>query len=209
MAGVGEALRALLMLQLGTEPEGLTEGLRHTLEAQRDRLEAGDLLRMLRLLAENETAMRRSVNPRLIVETLLLRWSMLDRIVDLTQVLGAGGGRAGGAGSPSTARPAPTTRVVPGGSGSPGASPPAGGSAHGGAGSARAVGDPGPSGSAQSLPEPPAPTAVMDRVPAALEALSRKAVDGALLDVNIGGVLVFPVADALKARAIGVGPDQN
>ncbi|HET7426481.1 MAG TPA: DNA polymerase III subunit gamma/tau, partial [Gemmatimonadales bacterium] len=47
MAGVGETLRALLMLQLGTEPEGLTEGLRQALESQRGRLDGGDLLRML------------------------------------------------------------------------------------------------------------------------------------------------------------------
>jgi DNA polymerase-3 subunit gamma/tau len=33
---------------------------------------------------------RRSVNPRLVVETLLLRWVMLDRIVDLEQVMAAG-----------------------------------------------------------------------------------------------------------------------
>ncbi len=52
------------------------------------------LLRMLRLLAESETGIRRSVNPRLVVETLLLRWTMLDRIVDLAQVLGSGGGSA-------------------------------------------------------------------------------------------------------------------
>src|SRR5690349_5364369 len=107
MAGVGETLRALLMLQLGTEPEGLTESLRQALEAQRGRLDAGDLLRMLRLLAENETPMRRSANPRLIVETLLLRWAMLDRIVDLAQVLGAGGNRSGGAGGSAQASGAP------------------------------------------------------------------------------------------------------
>jgi DNA polymerase-3 subunit gamma/tau len=53
---------------------------------------------MLRLLAENEMGIRRSVNPRLAVETLLLRWAMLDRIVDLEQVIEAGkrgGGEAG------------------------------------------------------------------------------------------------------------------
>jgi len=98
MAGAGEVLRALLMLQLGNEPEGITEAMRQALRADRDRLEPGDVLRMLRLLAESEGAIRRSVNPRLAVETLLLRWTMLDRIVDLAQVLGtvspaAGGGR--------------------------------------------------------------------------------------------------------------------
>ncbi|HEX6615483.1 MAG TPA: DNA polymerase III subunit gamma/tau [Gemmatimonadales bacterium] len=100
MAGAGETLRALLMLQLGHEPEGLTEGLRHALQANRDRLEQGDVLRMLRLLAESEGAIRRSGNPRLIVETLLLRWTMLDRIVDLEQVLT--GGRSAGSAREST-----------------------------------------------------------------------------------------------------------
>jgi DNA polymerase-3 subunit gamma/tau len=108
MGGAGEALRALLMLQLGTAPEGLTEALRGTLERQRDRLEAGDLLRMLRLLADSETAIRRSANPRLIVETLLLRWTMLDRIVDLAEVLGGGGSAA-----PATAPVAPSTTARP------------------------------------------------------------------------------------------------
>jgi DNA polymerase-3 subunit gamma/tau len=105
MAGAGEALRSLLMLQLGNEPEGLTEAMRQTLDDEKAKLEPGDVLRMLKLLAESEPAIRRSVNPRLIVETLLLRWAMLDRIVDLEQVLaskgtvepGGSGGRGGGA----------------------------------------------------------------------------------------------------------------
>jgi DNA polymerase-3 subunit gamma/tau len=112
MGGAGEALRALLMLQLGSAPEGLTEALRGALELHRDRLEPGDLLRMLRLLADSETAIRRSTNPRLIVETLLLRWTMLDRIVDLAQVLergeSAGGGPSGGGSAGgSVGRPSP------------------------------------------------------------------------------------------------------
>jgi DNA polymerase-3 subunit gamma/tau len=45
---------------------------------------------MLRLLADNETAVRRSGNGRLVVETLLLRWAMLDRVVDLQEVLERG-----------------------------------------------------------------------------------------------------------------------
>ncbi|MGH7514557.1 MAG: DNA polymerase III subunit gamma/tau [Gemmatimonadales bacterium] len=110
MAGAGEVLRSLLMLQLGNEPEGLTEGMRQALEFQRDRLEAGDLLRMLRLLADNETAIRRSANPRLIVETLLLRWTMLDRIVDLAQVLGAGAAPRTGGGGPPAPKLAPAPR---------------------------------------------------------------------------------------------------
>ncbi len=104
MGGTGEALRALLMLQLGSVPEGMTEVMRTTLEGYRDQIESGDVLRMLRLLADNETAIRRSVNPRLTVETLLLRWTMLDRIVDLRQVLESGGAPS----SPSTAFSSPS-----------------------------------------------------------------------------------------------------
>jgi DNA polymerase-3 subunit gamma/tau len=105
MAGTAEVLRGLLMLQVGTEPEGMTEALRAMLEAYRGRLEAGDVIRMLRLLADNEVGIRRSANPRLVVETLLLRWAVLDRMVDLEQVIQAGrapsgwvGGGAGGQG---------------------------------------------------------------------------------------------------------------
>jgi DNA polymerase-3 subunit gamma/tau len=98
IGGVADVLRGLLMLQVGAEPEGLTEALRATLERYRDRLDAGDVLRMLRLLADNETGIRRSVSPRLVVETLLLRWAMMDRTVDLEQVIAAGkrgGGEVG------------------------------------------------------------------------------------------------------------------
>ncbi len=110
MGGAGEALRGLLMLQLGAEPEGLTEVMRQALRSYRDRLEAGDVLRMLRLLTEGEAAIRRSANPRLAVETLLLRWTMLDRIVDLRQVLEAG---QPGGGTPTRPPAAPTPEPPP------------------------------------------------------------------------------------------------
>jgi len=87
MNGAAEMLRALLMVQVGAEPEGLTESTRAMLEQYRAQLDPGDILRMLRLLSDNETAIRRSGNARLVVETLLLRWAMLDRVVDLQAVL--------------------------------------------------------------------------------------------------------------------------
>ncbi len=94
MGGAGELLRALLMRQLGGDPQGLTEALRQRLEEYRDRLEAGDLVRMLRLMADSEVSIRRSASPRLVVETLLLRWAMMDRTVDLREVIA--GGQTGG-----------------------------------------------------------------------------------------------------------------
>jgi DNA polymerase III subunit gamma/tau len=101
--GVADVLRGLLMLQVGAEPEGMTEAVRATLERYRNRLDAGDVLRMLKLVADNEMGIRRSVSPRLVVETLLLRWALMDRTVDLEDVIKAGQ-RGSGAGSlPSSA----------------------------------------------------------------------------------------------------------
>jgi DNA polymerase-3 subunit gamma/tau len=108
----GEVLRSLLMLKVGAKPEGLTEALRQSLEQHADRLAAGDLLRMLKLLAESEASLRRSGNPRLGVETLLLRWAMMDRTVDLQAVLAGGktGGREGGNMAPGPDSPRGATR---------------------------------------------------------------------------------------------------
>jgi DNA polymerase-3 subunit gamma/tau len=89
IAGAGEAVRALLMLTVGARPEGLTEALQQTLARYQDQLAPGDLLRMLKLLGESEPLLRRSASPRLAVETLLLRWVLMDRTVDLEAVLEA------------------------------------------------------------------------------------------------------------------------
>jgi DNA polymerase III subunit gamma/tau len=116
MGGAGELLRSLLMLQLGNEPEGLTEAVRQGLELYRGRLEPGDVVRMLRLLTESEAPIRRSTNPRLVVETLLLRWTMMDRTVDLQEVLQGGGGtaREGGRSAPAPGPgPGPAPAPVP------------------------------------------------------------------------------------------------
>ena len=105
IGGAGELLRSLLMLQLGTAPQGLTEAARQGLERYRDRLEPGDVVRMLRLLTDSEALIRRSANARLVVETLLLRWAMMDRTVELRQVLEgneAGSRPAGPPGTPAT-----------------------------------------------------------------------------------------------------------
>jgi DNA polymerase-3 subunit gamma/tau len=116
--GLGDVLRAMLMVQLGATPEGLTERMHQTIDAARARLAPEDAVRMLRLLVENEGAVRRSGNPRLAVETLLLRWAMMDRTVDLEKVLAGGEPvvrRSGGQTDRQTDRRSDgsTTRPVP------------------------------------------------------------------------------------------------
>jgi DNA polymerase-3 subunit gamma/tau len=85
--GLAELLRAVLMVATGAEPDGLTAAQREVVAAAKSRLSAGDVLRMLALLTQAEIAIRRSANPRLIVETVLLRWAMMDRTVDLEAVI--------------------------------------------------------------------------------------------------------------------------
>jgi DNA polymerase III subunit gamma/tau len=67
---------------------------------------------MLKLLTETEADIRRSTNPRLVVETLLLRWTMLDRLVDLQQVL-AGESRPAAAVAPPGSTPSAPARRSP------------------------------------------------------------------------------------------------
>ena len=95
MTGAADVLRAFLMKESGVEPEGLTESIREALDKARGKLAAGDVIRMLSLLAEAEASIRRSASARLMVETLLLRWTVMDRIVDLEAVLNQGSGVRG------------------------------------------------------------------------------------------------------------------
>lgn len=87
MNTAAEWLRARLMLSVGAAPEGLTEAARQALSDVGDALGTGDILRMLKLLTDQEAALRRSAQPRLVAETLLLRWALMDRTVDLEEVL--------------------------------------------------------------------------------------------------------------------------
>ena len=89
VGGAGEALRALLLRILGGQPEGVTDTLRAAIERHAERYAEGDVLRMLKLLGEADWAIRRSPHARLHVETLLLQWTLLDRTVELQEVMEA------------------------------------------------------------------------------------------------------------------------
>ena len=112
--GLVDVLRGLLRLRLtGGAWAEVREDLR---EAFRERAEAfapADLVRMLALASDLEAngSLRRSANPRLLLEMLLLRFSYLDRTVELEELLHAVGGAphgepAGGPGGPARGRPA-------------------------------------------------------------------------------------------------------
>jgi DNA polymerase III subunit gamma/tau len=111
--GAGETLRALLLVGVGGQPEGLTERMQELIRAYSAVLPAPDVVRLLSVLSEMEERIRRGGNMRLAVELLLLRWAMADRTVALGEVLDAlkGGGPTGGR-PDGRVNPAPVLRDV-------------------------------------------------------------------------------------------------
>ena len=114
--GLAELLRALVMSHYGAEPEGLPESTRRLIAGIAPRLGPEDAVRMLKLLGEAEQGIRRSANPRIGLETLLLRWAMMDRAVDLRAMLAGGAPLPAVAGKPipQVVSAAPRSRGGPG-----------------------------------------------------------------------------------------------
>jgi len=125
--GAGDVLRALLAVRLGGRPEGVSSALAAHVSRFAPSLEPGDLLRMLRVLEEAEEPIRRGAHPRLAVETMMVRWALMDRTVEIADLLrdeGAGKlpdgkvravtrGEGGGARTPPTAPSRPATMRDP------------------------------------------------------------------------------------------------
>jgi DNA polymerase-3 subunit gamma/tau len=103
--GLMDALRMVLRLRLTPDASlDLREDLRVSFAERAGRFASGDLVRMLSAAAELESngSLRRSPNPRVLIEMLLLRMSYMDRTVDLEELIRAVGGAPppeGGAGS--------------------------------------------------------------------------------------------------------------
>src|SRR5438309_2298155 len=87
--GAGETLRALVLVGVGGQPEGMTEGLLAVIRTYAPQLPPADVVRLLTILSESEERLSRSANTRLLVEVLLLRWAMMDRTVELSDVINA------------------------------------------------------------------------------------------------------------------------
>ncbi|MEO8878775.1 MAG: DNA polymerase III subunit gamma/tau, partial [Gemmatimonadaceae bacterium] len=125
LGGLADIFRAALALALGDETGGLAElsdRTRESLIEREGRLTAGDLLRMLSAITELEPRFRRSGQQQMLVETMLVRFALMDRTVSLEEVLrglgpddgssGDGDGDSRGAArTPAPRAPAPTTVV--------------------------------------------------------------------------------------------------
>ena len=110
VAGAGETLRAVLLVGLGGEPEGLTESLQALVRKYRSLLPAPDVVRLLAVLSEMELQIKSSGNTRLAVELLLLRWAMMARTVELEEVIRALGSEPGKGERPGKGDPVPVLR---------------------------------------------------------------------------------------------------
>lgn len=116
LTGLADMLRAQLSIALGGAAIDVSERARDALVERKNRIAAADLLRMLQAIGELEPRFRRSGQQQLLTETLLVRFALLDRAVDLEDVLrsiggGDGGGGGGGSGPFERPEPRPTHRA--------------------------------------------------------------------------------------------------
>jgi DNA polymerase-3 subunit gamma/tau len=126
LTGVGDLLRAQLAVTLGGSAPDVTEATRAALAERAEpahpaHLAPADLVRMLQLLVEAEPRFRKSAQQQLLLETLLVRFALMDRAVALEDVLRGLGDPGGEASAPRAARPAPAAPPVVRDGGPPGA----------------------------------------------------------------------------------------
>lgn len=117
LAGFADVLRAQLAIVLGGGVPDLSDHLKHELDARKDNFASGDLLRMLTMIVEIEPHFRRSGQPQMLLETLLVRFALLDRTLDLEDMLrGLGGGAPAPLRKPESAAavpPSPSNAALP------------------------------------------------------------------------------------------------
>jgi len=114
--GLADMLRAQLAVTLGSSAVDVSERARNLLVERRDRIPAADLLRMLAAVGELEPRFRKSGQQQLLVETLLIRFALLDRAVAIEDVLrGMGEGPSSGGGSRPASSSLGGSRASPGG----------------------------------------------------------------------------------------------
>ncbi|HEX8725081.1 MAG TPA: DNA polymerase III subunit gamma/tau [Gemmatimonadaceae bacterium] len=104
LTGLADIMRAQLALTLGGTAPELSDAARRALSERVNKLSAGDLLRMLNALADLEPHFRKSGQQQMLVEMLLVRFALMDRTVEIEDVLRAMGGGEGGGGASDAAR---------------------------------------------------------------------------------------------------------
>jgi DNA polymerase-3 subunit gamma/tau len=106
LSGLADIIRAQLAIFLGGQVPDLPEKARTALEERRTRWSAADLLRMLSAIGELEPRFRKSGQQQLLIETLLVRFALLDRTVEIEDLLR---GLSGEGGDPTPGRRRPSS----------------------------------------------------------------------------------------------------
>jgi DNA polymerase III subunit gamma/tau len=123
LTGLADMLRAQLTVVLGGAAIDVSDRAREALIARRDRFAAPDLLRMLQAIGELEPRFRKSGQQQLLIETLLVRFALLDRAIELEDVLRSLDDQTPRASVPPSREPSGGTPSGGGGGGSGGNSP--------------------------------------------------------------------------------------
>ena len=87
LTGLADLVRAQLAIVLGGDPGAISSSVNERLTQTASQWRAGDLLRALQAMAEVEARLRKSSQPQLVFETLLVRLALLDRTMALEEVL--------------------------------------------------------------------------------------------------------------------------
>ena len=111
--GFADMLRAQLAVALGAEPQDVSERVRSALEERKARLAPGDLLRMLHLVAELEPRFKRSGQQQMLFEVFLVRLALLDRTVQIEELIAQLGGSAESSSPSSVPEREPSRRAAP------------------------------------------------------------------------------------------------
>jgi DNA polymerase-3 subunit gamma/tau len=112
LSGFADTLRAQLAILLGGDMPDLPDRVRTALAERSARWSAADLLRMLSAIGELEPRFRKSGQQQLLVETLLVRFALLDRTVEIEELLRGLNGE-GGESSVTPRRPSSSPRPAP------------------------------------------------------------------------------------------------
>jgi len=112
LSGFADMLRAQLAILLGGDMPDLPDRVRAALTERSARWSAADLLRMLSAIGELEPRFRKSGQQQLLVETLLVRFALLDRTVEIEDLIRGLNGE-GGESSATTRRPSLSPRPAP------------------------------------------------------------------------------------------------
>ena len=112
LSGFADMLRAQLAVVLGGTTPEIPDRVRAALEERRTRWSSSDLLRMLSSIGEFEPRFRKSGQQQLLIETLLVRFALMDRTVEIEALLKGLNGE-GGEPSPGSRREAPRSSSAP------------------------------------------------------------------------------------------------